>query len=58
MSHRANLALLPLLAALLISACTRTDTYPLTGAPCGPDDPVKTLEGADCVVAPTGTGTF
>ncbi|WP_372573153.1 hypothetical protein [Ruegeria jejuensis] len=47
--------LLATLAALaVLSACTKEGTYPISGEECGPDDPVKTLEGADCYVPPAG----
>lgn len=29
--------------------CEEQDTYPITGEECGPDDPVKTLDAADCM---------
>lgn len=46
---------LALLANLGLAACAEPETYPLTGAECGPEDPVQDLSGADCV-SPTGTG--
>ncbi len=40
----AMMALLLLSVAMLpLSGCTEPDTYPITGAECGPDDPVKTI---------------
>ncbi len=40
-----------LLAALgVVAACTDTETYPITGEECGPDDAVKTIDAADCDV--------
>lgn len=42
-------------AAVLLSACEKdTETYPVTGEQCGPDDPVKTLDAADCDILPAG----
>ncbi len=39
------------------AACTDTDTYPITGAECGPEDPVKTIDAANCdVPGITGSG--
>ena len=44
------------LAVLLLAlvGCTSPDTYPITGAECGPDDPVKTIDAVGCV--PSGAG--
>ena len=38
------------LAILLLSlaACAEPGTYPITGAECGPDDPVKSVETMGC----------
>ena len=47
-----------LAAALFLTACAEPGRYPVTGAECGPDDPVKTLDASDCLAAPGGTGTF
>ncbi|MDJ0628396.1 MAG: hypothetical protein QNJ44_09070 [Rhodobacter sp.] len=33
---------------LLIGCAVEEETYPLTGAPCGPDDPVKDMSASDC----------
>lgn len=42
-----------LASAAILSACEKsTDTYPVTGEQCGPDDPVKTLDAADCYIPP------
>ncbi|MFA3915361.1 hypothetical protein [Ruegeria hyattellae] len=38
----------------LLGACTKENTYPVTGEQCGPEDPVKTLDAADCYVPPAG----
>ncbi|SLN60395.1 hypothetical protein [Ruegeria meonggei] len=48
-------AVLMMAAALLLSACDKTsETYPVTGEQCGPEDPVKTLDAADCDILPAG----
>lgn len=31
------------LAPLALSACAAPGHYPITGAPCGPDDPVRRM---------------
>ncbi|MEW2918918.1 hypothetical protein AB1A64_17780 [Ruegeria sp. ANG10] len=42
-------------AAMLLSACEKdTETYPVSGEQCGPEDPVKTLDAADCDILPAG----
>jgi hypothetical protein len=46
-----------LAAAALLTAC-EPDRYPITGQECGPDDPVRALDGSDCVSIPAGSGTF
>ncbi|WP_199533364.1 hypothetical protein [Rhodovulum sp. 12E13] len=40
-----------LLLALLVAsaACTRTETYPVSGRPCGPDDPVQDIRAGECI---------
>ncbi|MCL6282990.1 hypothetical protein M3P21_05530 [Ruegeria sp. 2012CJ41-6] len=38
----------------LLGACTKEDTYPVTGEQCGPDDPVKKIDVADCYVPSVG----
>ena len=43
------LILASLLAALTLSACTEDETYPVSGEECGPNDPVKDLDAADCL---------
>lgn len=47
------LTLLMLAATLGLSACSGTGTYPLSDDQCGPTDPVKDLDAADCVVPGT-----
>ena len=44
-----------LLLAVLsgLAACAPTDTYPVSAEQCGPSDPVKSLDAADCVVPVT-----
>ncbi|WP_170766001.1 hypothetical protein [Ruegeria lacuscaerulensis] len=50
-----SLAALMMMAAVLLSACEKDNqTYPVTGEQCGPEDPVKTLDAADCDVLPAG----
>ncbi len=42
-------------AAMFLSACEKdADTYPVSGEQCGPEDPVKTLDAADCDILPAG----
>jgi hypothetical protein len=42
------------LAFGLLTACTQTDTYPVSGDECGPNDPVRGMEAQDCMPpAPT-----
>ncbi len=44
-----------MMAAMLLSACEKTaETYPVTGEQCGPEDPVQTLDAADCNILPPG----
>ncbi len=44
-----------LAAAAVLSACEKsTETYPVTGEQCGPNDPVKKLDADDCFVPPAG----
>lgn len=45
-------ALLVASAAILAGCEKDADTYPITGAQCGPDDPVKTLDATDCYIPP------
>jgi len=40
-------------AALGLCACDQTGTYPMSADQCGPTDPVKDLDAADCVVPGT-----
>jgi hypothetical protein len=41
----------PALAALLLAlaGCAETGTYPITGEPCGPDDPVGDVRAGECI---------
>jgi hypothetical protein len=41
------------ITTLGIAGCVE-NRYPISGAPCGPDDPVKQLDANDCAVAPGG----
>ena len=48
-----TLAAMLMISAVLVSACEKdSDTYPVTGEQCGPVDPVKTLDAADCYIPP------
>ncbi|MEX0350040.1 MAG: hypothetical protein AB3N15_11505 [Paracoccaceae bacterium] len=48
-------SLLAAVAALaLLGACTKEGTYPVSGDQCGPEDPVQTLDAADCYIPPAG----
>ncbi|NVO57698.1 hypothetical protein HW561_18020 [Rhodobacteraceae bacterium B1Z28] len=48
-----SLAVLLLISAAVLSACEKSsESYPITGEQCGPEDPVKTLDAADCYVPP------
>lgn len=50
-----SLAALMMMFAVLLTACENNgETYPVTGEECGPDDPVKKLDAADCLVPPSG----
>ncbi|MGX0877710.1 hypothetical protein ACSSV4_002403 [Roseovarius sp. MBR-154] len=44
---------LVLFATLMLSACEDPNRYPVSGEECGPDDPVKTIDGSisSCVPA-------
>lgn len=52
MSMYPRLALV-LLATLFLSACEDPNRYPVSGEECGPDDPVKTLDGSIVSCVPT-----
>lgn len=45
---------IPLIALLLIASCAAEGRYPLSGEECGSDDPVLTLDAADCTVPTLG----
>jgi hypothetical protein len=50
-----SVKILCLLCALLVmGACENEGKYPITGEDCGPEDPVQSLDAADCVATPTG----
>ena len=52
MIHKSLVALL-MISAAVPSACENTsDTYPVSGEQCGPEDPVKKLDAADCYIPP------
>ncbi|MGJ8587480.1 MAG: hypothetical protein ACSHXW_04950 [Yoonia sp.] len=40
--------LIPILMILFLASCAQDGTYPLSGEECGPNDPVLTLDAADC----------
>ncbi|PJI84298.1 hypothetical protein BC777_3840 [Yoonia maricola] len=44
--------IIPLFAILILAGCATEGTYPISGEECGPDDPVLTLDAADCTVLP------
>jgi hypothetical protein len=39
----------PLLVLLFIAGCAQEGYYPISGEECGPNDPVLTLDAADCL---------
>jgi len=45
---------LPLLALLILVNCAPQGRYPVSGEECGPNDPVLTLNAADCTVPIAG----
>lgn len=49
---RPRAIVLLLISLLGLSACaeTQTTTYPLSGQPCSPDDPVQDLTAEQCAV--------
>ncbi len=50
-----SLTALLMMAAVILSACEKNaETYPVSGEQCGPEDPVKTLDAADCDILPAG----
>jgi hypothetical protein len=38
----------------MLSACTDTDRYPVSGETCGPGDPVQEVDASYCPPASTG----
>ncbi len=46
--------LIPLIAMLFLASCADEGLYPVSGAECGPNDPVLTLDAADCTVPTLG----
>lgn len=38
------------LMLVALVACEPAQTYPISGEACGPDDPVQSLDAADCVI--------
>ena len=48
-----NLAVLLMASAMILAGCEKgSETYPITGEQCGPEDPVKTLDAEDCYIPP------
>ena len=47
---RFDMKFIPLLAVLLLANCAQDGRYPISGQECGPNDPVLTLDAADCTV--------
>lgn len=45
---------IPLLAILVLANCAPEGRYPLSGEECGPNDPVLSLDAADCTVPTIG----
>ncbi len=45
---------IPLFAIVFLASCAAEGRYPLSGEECGPNDPVLTLDAADCVAPVTG----
>lgn len=45
---------IPLFALLFIASCADEGRYPLSGQECGRDDPVLSLDAADCTVPNLG----
>ncbi|MGJ8623075.1 MAG: hypothetical protein ACSHW1_09870 [Yoonia sp.] len=46
--------ILLLISAFVIAACAQADRYPISGEECGPNDPVLTLDAADCTIPAMG----
>jgi hypothetical protein len=51
MNHLLRIFFLTLTLAVL--GCAKPGHYPISGEDCGPNDPVQTLDAADCT-APVG----
>ncbi len=45
---------IPLLALIFVASCAGENRYPVSGEECGPNDPVLTLDAADCTVPTYG----
>jgi hypothetical protein len=41
---------LSLIALFVLASCAEDGLYPISGDECGPNDPVLTLDAADCMV--------
>lgn len=48
-SQRKVMSMTILLVALAVAGCSDTEHYPISGAACGPDDPVHELDAMPCV---------
>jgi len=45
---------IPLFTLIFIASCAAQDRYPVSGEECGPNDPVLTLDAADCTIPTLG----
>ncbi len=53
MTLKPYLAALLMVSAAFLTACEKqSDTYPITGEQCAPEDPVQTLDAGDCYIPP------
>lgn len=53
MTPNKYLAALLVASAAILAGCEKdSNTYPISGEQCGPDDPVKTLDAEDCYIPP------
>jgi hypothetical protein len=56
MKHLLTILLLSM--PLTLAGCAKENTYPISGAPCGEEDPVATLDAADCAGATPAVSGF
>ena len=54
MMNKSLIALIMVCGVLLTACENNGETYPVSGEQCGPEDPVKKLDAADCIVPPAG----